>query len=302
MGPVEMYFMSLAPGAKPAMRSGLHAIARMLDPNWSEDRSLDSYPWWQLRRPQIQIIRAQIAERYRARSGNRMLSALRRVLKECWHAQLMTHDEYKLTTSIESFRITELPTGRALEADEIEQLVSAAKAQDGLRSIRDAALISVLYGAGTRRIEASRADVTDYDRKKHVLRVTGKANKQREIPVIPGWEPDLNHWAQIVHRYDVSAPLFPAVRDDQIVSKRLTPDEIGDVITELSVTSNVALTPHDLRRSFATHAIDAGIDLSLVQKLMGHENISTTTIYDRRSDAAKHEAVAKLRRGRSTKP
>jgi site-specific recombinase XerD len=77
--------------------------------------------------------------------------------------------------------------------------------------------------------------------------------------------------------------------------KRLGRAGVDHVLGELVTLAGVAdLTPHDLRRTFATDLLEHGADILMVQKLTGHENVKTTAIYDRRGEKGKREAVAKL--------
>lgn len=292
--PVQEYLQDLAPSGIPAMRSSLCAIARIIDAREFARTGLEDFPWHSLRRPETQAVRAALAKRYRPRSANRMLSALRQVLRRCWQAGRIPRDEYLLAVDIKPIPIRDPSPGRALDPREIERLVDAAKRIDGPRGLRDAAIIATLYGAGLRRIEASRARVADYDATAKELRVLGKGSTYRTVPIIPGWEVDLERWIAHLQAFRPSdGPLFPRLAD---LRTAMSPDDIGDVIAEVREAANVPLTPHDLRRSFATHLIDRGVDLGLVKSLMGHKHIQTTTIYDRRGEEAKRRAVALLTR------
>jgi site-specific recombinase XerD len=95
---------------------------------------------------------------------------------------------------------------------------------------------------------------------------------------------------------DGQSPLFTRItKGGQIRQERLTGQGIYHILDTRRQQANMApFTPHDLQRTFAGDLLDAGIDLSTVQKLMGHANANTTAGYDRRGERAKRDAVRKL--------
>lgn len=295
-GPVETYLGDLAPTGRPAMRSSLHKIAAIVDPRWNPASDLDAFPWAQLRRQDTQQIRRELQQHYQPRSANRMLSALRQVLRRCWEAGQLSFEDYQFTVNIKPIPVRTPAEGQALDPEVIERLVAVAGARGGLIGARDAALVATMYAAGLRRIEASRADATSYDRSTQEIRVVGKGSYVRVVPLIPGWAQHLEHWLAFVAP---DGPMFPRISHDR-VGARMTPDDIGEAIHEIQAATPMGdrtdFTPHDLRRSFGTHLLDHGVDIALVKELMGHANIQTTTIYDKRGVAAKRRAVAVLAR------
>src|SRR5574341_586161 len=104
----------------------------------------------------------------------------------------------------------------------------------------------------------------------------------------PQFSAYIERWLELRGR--APGPLFV-----QPPEGRLSPDGVNDLIEPLRRRAGVEpFTPHDLRRSFGTHLLDRGVDLALVKELMGHADIQTTTIYDRRGDDAKRRAVLLL--------
>ena len=180
-----------------------------------------------------------------------------------------------------------VPAGipKALAEDEVDLLLQAVTGDDPLAQ-RDRALLELLYGTGIRISEAVGLDLDDLDLEDSTLRVLGKGSKERIVPVGRG------------ARVAVEAYL----RDGRLVlrrarSRRLTRD--GDAILlnarggRLSRQScwtivrragervglDAQLSPHVLRHSCATHMLDHGADLRVVQELLGHASISTTQVY-----------------------
>jgi site-specific recombinase XerD len=94
----------------------------------------------------------------------------------------------------------------------------------------------------------------------------------------------------------MAGPLFTRIiKGGQLTQERLTDQGIYHILdTRCQEANMVPFTPHDLRRTFAGDLLDVGVDLSTVQKLMGHANANTTSGYDRRGERAKRDAVRKL--------
>jgi integrase/recombinase XerC len=141
---------------------------------------------------------------------------------------------------------------------------------------RDLALFTLLYGCGLRIAEAialNDADIPNGD----VLRVIGKGNKERIVPVLPIVRDSIKSYVSI-RPFSIlpDGPLFRGVR-----GKRLNPGVVQRKMRELrtSLGLNESATPHALRHSFATHLLSAGGDLRTIQELLGHESLSTTQRY-----------------------
>ena len=284
--PAAVYVASMAPAGRPTVLWALRTVAAIAAP----ECPYDVFPWHGLRYEHVAAIRAQLVERYEAATVNKVLSFLRGVLRAAWNLQLIHGEDYHRATAVKSVRGKAAPAGRALGVDELDRL--AAIGQDGgLRALRDAAIVAAMYGAGLRRQEVCSLDVESYA--DGVLKVRGKGNKTRLVPVVPDWQPYIVAWRQT----RTGGPMFVAFNQHGPTVRRLTVTGLSKLLGELRANTGVAkFTPHDLRRSFATHLFDAGVDPIVVRDLMGHENIATTARYDRRNEAVKAKAVEKLRR------
>jgi site-specific recombinase XerD len=163
--------------------------------------------------------------------------------------------------------------------------------------MRNAALIATIYTAGLRREEATRVRLEDYDPRTGALTVTGKGRKVRTVYVMRGWAAPLHVWLRHVPRGVVGGcPLFPRDRQGKMTTAPLNVSAVNRIIEGVREAAGVApFTAHDLRRSFATNLLNDGADLSMVQQLMGHSSVATTTIYDRRGEVGKRAAAEKLR-------
>jgi integrase len=164
-----------------------------------------------------------------------------------------------------------------------------------LAGARDAALLALLYGGGLRRSEAVALDVSDYDVTSGMLVVRhGKGNRDRVVYATNGAADALQDWLEV--RGEAEGPLFLPVNKGGVVGgHRLTGQAVLYILRRRALQGGVTrLTPHDLRRTFISDLLDLGADISTVQRLAGHAQVTTTTRYDRRGEATKRKAASLL--------
>jgi len=163
--------------------------------------------------------------------------------------------------------------------DELEQLFDANKGDD-LKSIRNMALLELLYATGIRVSECISIELDDVDFHYSILRVMGKGRKERIVP-----------FGQYAHeallRYiNEARPLLMKNKKHDRLFVNMRGDELTDrgvryILNEMirHASMHAKIYPHMLRHTFATHLLNNGADLRTVQELLGHENLSTTQIY-----------------------
>lgn len=260
------------------MRGALVRIADVL----SDEGDYLTYPWHELRYETVRSVPARLQDEGLApRTINKCLSALRGVLEVAWRSSTMPDEEYR-RIKIEGVRGAGQTAGRALTESEIQSF------QIGLNkaSKRDAALLTLLFACGMRRVEIVRLCMEDYDRSAGLLRAKGKGNKVRIIPVAGEFQRFLNVY------WDERGPNGVAFTSER---GALTRRGVSFIIEKFCHDNAIAkFTPHDLRRSFATVLLGRGVPINVVQRLMGHANINTTAIYDKSGREAEIEAVKML--------
>jgi integrase len=297
--PAAVYLASLASKhSRRVMAHGLRTIAALLtaeDGAASEDR-IFSLEWGALRYAHTAAIRVRLLERYTPASVNRMLSALRGVLKEAWRLGYMSAEDYARACDIKSVRGETLPAGRELSGGEIMALVNACKA-DKIRALgfRDIAMLGVLYTCGVRRAELVALDVSDFDPDSGKLSIrAGKGRKARTVYAQGGTLFALRDWLNA--RGDSAGALFiPIQKNGKLVSRRLNAQTVYDMLKRRAVQAGVRdFSPHDLRRTFVGDMLDSGVDIATVANIAGHASIDTTRRYDRRPDETKKRAAEKL--------
>jgi integrase/recombinase XerC len=141
---------------------------------------------------------------------------------------------------------------------------------------RDAALMTLLYGAGLRIAEALALNVGDMPASDDALRVTGKGKKQRIVPLLPAVRQAIAAWLKLHPNPGRDQPLFLGARGG-----RLNPGVVQKTLRDFRRLANLPehATPHALRHSFATHLLAAGANLRDIQDLLGHASLSTTQRY-----------------------
>jgi integrase/recombinase XerC len=165
-----------------------------------------------------------------------------------------------------------------LSAEDCEKLVeSDDPARAPALVLRDQALFELLYGTGLRVGELSRLRVRDWDRDRRELRVAGKGNKERIVPVPGAARAALESWLGSRPAPGLLAqPLFTNARGGGLGERG-----VRVILRRRLALAGIArqASPHTLRHSFATHLLDADVDLRAIQELLGHERLSTTQRY-----------------------
>ncbi len=174
------------------------------------------------------------------------------------------------------------PLPRALDESAVEKLLGAPEG-DSFASVRDRAVLELLYSAGLRVSECEGLDLMDLDLEIGSVQVLGKGNKERlgmvGSPARSALEAWLPERARLLtrRRRRSEVALFINARD----GRRLTSRSMARMVKASAVRAGLPadISPHVLRHSFATHLLDHGADLRVVQELLGHESLSTTQVY-----------------------
>lgn len=165
-----------------------------------------------------------------------------------------------------------------LDIDEVQSLLDKYNPEDDL-AVRDNAMMELMYAAGLRLSELAGINIPDLDRSSLTLRVTGKGDKQRIVPITKLSLDKIDSWlvcrARIMNQVEDTA-LFVSKQKKRI-SARYIRERMKQAGIKSGLTNHVH--PHKLRHSFATHMLEGSQDLRAVQELLGHKNLSTTQIY-----------------------
>ncbi|HVL32513.1 MAG TPA: site-specific tyrosine recombinase XerD [Actinomycetota bacterium] len=214
-------------------------------------------------------------KRYSPATVARVLAAVRGFHRYLVREGLAKHDPAE---SIGSLRIPRaLP--KALTYEEVETLLHAVPAE-GSAALRDRAIFELLYAAGLRISELTSLDVDDVDLETRTVRCMGKGSKERIVPIGGAAVQAIQAYLTQVRRSWVKRGTPSALFLNQR-GQRLTRQGCWKILKRYAGRANMTrrISPHTLRHSFATHMIDRGADVRIVQELLGHASISTTAIY-----------------------
>lgn len=220
------------------------------------------------------------------RTVSRKVAALRRYFDWAAHDGLVSTDP---TAGLSVPKgAARLP--RVLGSDDLIQLLDESEPSTNVRvqvDLRDAVIVELLYGSGIRVSELCALDVASVDIATATLRVWGKGSKERLVPISQPAARATESWLSAARNEFVSQlrasnrSRSVCVEDPDALlfnnrGKRMTPRDVRRVIDR---RSPVPTHPHALRHTFATHLLDGGADLRVVQELLGHSDLATTQIY-----------------------
>jgi integrase/recombinase XerD len=258
----------LSPNTLAAYRADLTALAR-----WLAERSV---PIMRTSRADLQdFIAARVRAGARPRSTARQLSSFRRFFRFMVREGMITVDP---TAQIAMPKIgRSLP--KSLTEAEVDALLEAPLVTDPLGH-RDRTMLEVLYATGLRVSELVSLKHNQVNLNQGVMRVVGKGNRERLIPLgdeAVKWLQQFMQGPRVEILLERQTDyLFPTRRGD-----RMTRQAFWHIIKRYSKKAGVEkeLSPHTLRHAFATHLLNHGADLRVVQMLLGHSDLSTTQIY-----------------------
>ena len=159
---------------------------------------------------------------------------------------------------------------------------------------RNRAIIEMLYGSGLRVSELTELRLSNIYRQEGYMRIIGKGNKQRLVPISPVADQQFAYWLEDRRQLDIK----PEAMDIAFLNhygRQLTRAMIFTIVKQLAQAAGIrkTISPHTLRHSFATHLLQNGADLRIIQQLLGHESIVTTEIYTHVNIQDLREAILK---------
>jgi len=178
---------------------------------------------------------------------------------------------------------------KALALEEVERLLNAVPSV-GLPALRDRAILEMLYGAGLRISELTGLDIDDVDLDERTVRCIGKGAKERIVPIGRAAQDAVAAYLRQARPAMAKAHREHALFLNQR-GQRLTRQGCWKLLKHYADRGNLPtrISPHTLRHSFATHLIDGGADVRVVQELLGHASVATTQVYTFVSDDRRRE-------------
>jgi len=292
-----------ANGCPMSLSDSTSLIHQYLDACWLEkglsDNSLDSYrrdltayAQWLAQTEAVSLLAADerhlnqyLSRRYElgfnARSTARFLSAVRGLYQYCNRESLLQVDP---TLRVEMPKLGK-PLPKTLSEADVEALLAAPQLDQPVE-LRDKAMLEVLYACGLRVSELVGLSTYDVNLRQGVIRLMGKGSKERLVPLgeeAISWLLQYTREARPLLLRDADSDvLFPSSRGTQMTRQTFW-HRIKHYVVIAGIKGDVS--PHTLRHAFATHLLNHGADLRVVQLLLGHSDLSTTQIY---THVAKH--------------
>jgi integrase/recombinase XerD len=218
----------------------------------------------------------EIASKVNARSQSRVISGLKSFFN------YLVFEDYRKDTPLELIEVPK--TGRklpdTLATEEIDALISAIDLSTP-EGERNRAMLETLYSCGLRVSELVGLKISDLFFEEGFIKITGKGNKQRFVPVGGSTIKYINSYVNLIR---VHYAVQKGHEDTLFLNRRgkqLTRAMIFTIIKELALKINLnkTISPHTFRHSFATHLLENGADLRSIQLMLGHESITTTEVY-----------------------
>ncbi len=230
---------------------------------------------FQVEQPDIQQYLAVRFPTSKPRSISRLIASLRRLYRFA-----MRENKIKLDPSLQ-IESPKLPRSlpKSLSEEEVESLLNAPNVNEPI-GLRDRAMLEILYASGLRVSELVGLKVTEVSLTEGVVRVTGKGSKTRLVPM----GEEATDWIMRYLNEGRPAILHKRLNDNLFVTSRgdaMTRQAFWYLIKRYALIAGIhkPMSPHVLRHAFATHLLNHGADLRVVQMLLGHADISTTQIY-----------------------
>ncbi|MEX1188571.1 MAG: tyrosine-type recombinase/integrase [Bacteroidia bacterium] len=217
-----------------------------------------------------------------SRTVNRKITALksffRYAIKSNW---IKTNPMSKISSPKISKRLPEY-----IEAVKLDLLLDKAEFSDDFNGVRDHLIIELFYGTGMRLSELLGLKISDVNLRSHQLKVTGKRNKQRIIPLFEKLENNLRSY--LIQRNDLASDSLALFIFEN--GSELYPVYVYRLVNKYlsQVSTRKKKSPHVLRHSFATEMLNKGADLNAIKELLGHANLSATQVYT-------HNTIEKLK-------
>ena len=257
---------------------------------WLDDSKIHSTPI-AIKPEVIQEFIYTIAKEVNPRSQSRIISGLKGFFN------YLIFENYRETNPlelIESPKIgRKLPDTLAIE--EIDQLIKAIDLSSA-QGERNRAILETLYGCGLRVSELTSLKISDLFFKEGFIKITGKGDKQRFVPI---GDTTIKYIELYRKEVRVHQKIPPKAQDTLFLNRRgnqLTRAMIFTIIKQLAekIGINKVISPHTFRHSFATHLLENGADLRAIQQMLGHQSITTTEIYTHIETSFLQETISKF--------
>lgn len=224
-----------------------------------------------------------IKDKITARSVNRKLSSLKSFFKYLQRQQIIKNNPMAKISGPKTPK--RLPV--FVDEHQMEDLFSDVNFEEGFNGQRDRLVLDLFYQTGIRRSELTHLKEVDLDLFNSTIKVLGKRNKERIIPISLALKRNLESYLQVKQELNLSNPMLLVSEKGHTLSEQAVYNSVKKYLSQ--VTTIQKKSPHVLRHTFATHLLNNGADINAVKDLLGHANLSATQVYT-------HNTIEKLKK------
>ncbi|HKJ06695.1 MAG TPA: tyrosine-type recombinase/integrase [Flavobacteriaceae bacterium] len=226
----------------------------------------------------VSLVKANISNR----SVNRKISSLKTFYKFLLKTEQIQTNPLAKHKALKVPKQVQVP----FSEKEIIKVLDEIIVDDDFESVRNKLLIELLYTTGMRRSELINLKLSDVDFSNETIKVLGKRNKERYIPLLPSIHNTYNKYIQFREQFKTNQPYLLLTKSGKKIYNTLVYRVINNYFSKVS--TKVKKSPHIIRHSFATHLLNHGADLKAVKELLGHSSLASTQIYT-------HSSLGKLK-------
>ncbi len=238
-----------------------------------DQKDIENIPYTYIRSWIVSMVNSNISNR----SINRKISSLKSFYNFLLKTKQIKHNPLQKHKALKVAKEVNIP----FTTDEINEVIKKFQNNKDFETVRNKLMVELFYSTGMRRAELIDLKISDIDISKGIVKVLGKRNKERYIPL-------LNSINVTVQEYLLLRSKLKTEVDNLFITKKgkkLYPTLVYRVINEYfsKVSSKVKKSPHMIRHSFATHLLNEGADLNSVKELLGHSSLASTQVYTHNS-------------------
>ncbi len=263
-----------------AYNTDLQELSRFIEAEYGT-RSINDVNYSQLRSWIVSLVESGITNR----TINRKTSALNSYYKFLLNTETITTNPMALHKVLKTSKKVNIP----FSEDEMKQVITDLESETDFKGLRNRLIVELFYATGIRRIELVQIKLSHLDLSSKTLKVLGKRNKERYIPLIDSVVETIKKYLNIRNNLQTISDkeYFFLTKKGLKIYENLVYRIINDYFSKAS--SKVKRSPHILRHSFATHLLNQGADLNAVKELLGHTSLAATQIYT-------HNSIAELKK------
>lgn len=259
-----------------AYQNDLNSFQAFCDQEYG-DESIATVNYAQIRNWIVSLVNAKITNR----TINRKVSSLKSFYKFLQKTKQIEASPLVKHQALKVLKQVQVP----FSEKEIFSVLDSMD-EDDFESVRNKLMVELFYSTGMRRNELINIKMTDIDYVNEIVKVLGKRNKERYIPLLKTVKESLLKYSAIRENLEIKEPYLFLTKNGKKIYDTLVYRTINNYFS--AVSSKVKKSPHVIRHSFATHLLNEGADLNAVKELLGHSSLASTQIYT-------HSSLGKLK-------